>query len=784
MFLILDKDWNIHYVSPELLSKLEMTDQIIEDIQKLIHPDDVHHLKRQNFNILSDKSRMEVTIRMKCKRGQWTKALIKILPLLNHLDKFEMIFMDVILDVHSPPNLKSTYDNVNVFLWSLDNTTGKCSILGNCKDMFGYTEEDFEENPFVWKKVIHSDDLIKLNQIEKEACLNQVVTDEIRILHPNGKVKRIQLRVIPTLDDLGYIKRIDAVCIDITSQNETRKETKDINSNCGNLLLLVVDRDADIIDIYSTVKISCSQKSLLRKSLLTFIDKAEKEKLYRKLEEAFSGNTQNLIANYSNELGIIYRLNIMLCPISLNGEIRFVICLMEYKNMYRETKSRLCDTEKKLTKLLNKSNVGIWHADVVNNRLIISKGMEKIIGHSSKEIYINQNIFEKIIPGKDLEIIRRNASRLMLGIPIILKHSVMTNSGEVLSLENRLIPTLNSQGNLIVIEGIVTDLPSYKEVENILRVDITAITSENSNMAHAKLAPNGHFKSVSPSFAELLNYSEQELLSLKITDLIQPNQNQCVSFIINKLLSGGDIKNELITMIRKDGKPLYSNVVCLPILINNSINGLFFIIKDLTKQLNLEKKLLLSKETFYQKYDKFDIGILISEYNQEPLRSRIIEANKYVYDLLNYSYSEILNKSIDDFAVPHHSPTKNILTNDSEYTHFRTVFLTKDGQKLPVFLYNHLTNWQEQKVIFTIIKTTDILPEVIDEFNDPGQRLRIIMAEMNINTGELADLTNLTAATISNIRTGKVKKPNIETARKIAEALGVNISTLWPDINY
>lgn len=67
---------------------------------------------------------------------------------------------------------------------------------------------------------------------------------------------------------------------------------------------------------------------------------------------------------------------------------------------------------------------------------------------------------------------------------------------------------------------------------------------------------------------------------------------------------------------------------------------------------------------------------------------------------------------------------------------------------------------------------------------DTGKRLRVIMAERNINTNELAKLANLSNATISNLRTGKVKKPNIETANAIAEGLKMRINDIWDSLKY
>ncbi|GIM48484.1 hypothetical protein DNHGIG_40330 [Collibacillus ludicampi] len=66
--------------------------------------------------------------------------------------------------------------------------------------------------------------------------------------------------------------------------------------------------------------------------------------------------------------------------------------------------------------------------------------------------------------------------------------------------------------------------------------------------------------------------------------------------------------------------------------------------------------------------------------------------------------------------------------------------------------------------------------------NDPGKRLRMLMSEKDLNVNELADATGLAPETISRLRTGKSRKPQIETARRIAKVLGVKVNHIWHDL--
>jgi transcriptional regulator with XRE-family HTH domain len=68
---------------------------------------------------------------------------------------------------------------------------------------------------------------------------------------------------------------------------------------------------------------------------------------------------------------------------------------------------------------------------------------------------------------------------------------------------------------------------------------------------------------------------------------------------------------------------------------------------------------------------------------------------------------------------------------------------------------------------------------LFDKIEDRGKKMRMIMVEKDINTSQLAAVTGLSIATISNLRTGKIANPHNATARLIAHALDVDISDIW-----
>ena len=308
----------------------------------------------------------------------------------------------------------------------------------------------------------------------------------------------------------------------------------------------------------------------------------------------------------------------------------------------------------------------------------------------------------------------------------------------------------------------------------------------NNSLMLAAFNLRGEITSVNMAAQEITGYTEEEFLTLTFLDLLPPETKTTVTdFVTCSISLGLDISNKIVTMIDKSGKPLQLNIHALPLFKRGKISGLFVMGKDISKEMELEGRLLRSKQTFYEKYNSIPLCILLLEIDRKKESARIAEANDFTLKTLRYTHEEIANKPFCQLLYLKNFRMNAFLKDHLEYLHIRSVFLTKDGKRLPVFLYCHLTEWEGKEVILTIARLTELdnSRKTVDK-TDSGRQLRVLMAEMDINTMELANLTGLTTATISNLRTGKVKKPNIETAEKIAAALGVNLTFLWPELRY
>ncbi|SFB06677.1 MULTISPECIES: GGDEF and EAL domain-containing protein [unclassified Bacillus (in: firmicutes)] len=140
--------------------------------------------------------------------------------------------------------LRNIFETLDVAIWSHDLKTDVLLITQGIEKLYGYSLGDFYSDNTLWRKVIHPDDVHVLAEREANFVKGNAVTSVYRIIRPDGEVRWIQDRGIPTLDEKGDLVDFSSVLFDITD----RKESEDRYQT-------LVEMSPDIIAVYSRGKI-------------------------------------------------------------------------------------------------------------------------------------------------------------------------------------------------------------------------------------------------------------------------------------------------------------------------------------------------------------------------------------------------------------------------------------------------------------------------------------------------------------------------------------------------
>ncbi len=309
---------------------------------------------------------------------------------------------------------------------------------------------------------------------------------------------------------------------------------------------------------------------------------------------------------------------------------------------------------------------------------------------------------------------------------------------------------------------------------------------------------NGNLTMANQETAQLLGMPEALLLGKSFLLFVHSDDRDNVQAYLERLAAGETSQQEFLA-ISKGGDRI--DIVCsgVPILANGAVAAICLFMKD-----NRERKSLYDKLTEHDSYYRglFDNPVTAIFLMDET--GRIITANQAMQRMTGYGLEQLESMYFTDFLLPQAvNEVIGILQQKNSNIPVTTemVLVNKHGFETSVALScNPVYAGGKYRGIYclvrdityrkhiekTLLEARDAAIEMKDNIvavADPGRMLRILMAQEDINTTELAAKTGLSLATISNLRTGKIVKPQLLTAQLIAEALNVEMHRIWSDFD-
>ena len=99
---------------------------------------------------------------------------------------------------------------------------------------------------------------------------------------------------------------------------------------------------------------------------------------------------------------------------------------------------------------------------------IHSQASVAVTGYSPEEFKVNQTLWLNIVHSEDLEVVREQVSRCISGQncgPI--EHRIIRKDGNIRWVRRTLVPTFDSQGNIVSYDGLLQDITELKIAEHV-----------------------------------------------------------------------------------------------------------------------------------------------------------------------------------------------------------------------------------------------------------------------------------------------------------------------------
>ncbi len=360
-----------------------------------------------------------------------------------------------------------------------------------------------------------------------------------------------------------------------------------------------------------------------------------------------------------------------------------------------------------------------------------------LINHKGEVTFWN-NAAEKIFQYKKNEIIGKNLHAVLAPIDLYDNHKkafaefIKTGKGNAIN-QTLELNALRKDGVLFPIElslaalqikdqwnaiGIVRDISNRKNREKELKESeerfklLSGLTFEG-----IVIHKNGILIDCNESFLKIVNYNRNEVLGLKLLNLIHEDYHEIAKQNIAKEVS---LPYEILG-IKKDNANIPIELESKSIILNGE-NVKVVAVRDITERKKAADALIKSERKFRTYIENSPVGIYFTDG-----KGLFTSINKTTSSMLGYSQKEIVNKSA---SIIHYK-------EDYEYLKEK-YFSTKVGEKMPTFEIRMIKKSGED--IYVLLDSVKISNEQSINFITDISEIKKIQQEISIKNEELNEL--------------------------------------------
>lgn len=400
------------------------------------------------------------------------------LPFLTKFRK-ESFFMKTTVDdqtLHNEQKFKELFENHPDAVFVID-IEGKVQCFNHsATKMYGITREELNRNLDAFYKSREVVSYIELALKGKAQNHQTIATDKI------GKSFHVDITYIPIMDENKRIIGIYKIAKDITAfvQREEEvikiKESLELAQKVGKMGSWDFDINADEI-YWSNQLFHLTGREITEhftpsfEEALLFVHPEDREQYRTKYYNALLNGE-----NYSVEYRLV-RMDGKVTYVTEHAEvmldeneipIRYIGTLLDITNR-KLAEMKLQEAENRFEYIYNNLEVGIWSFDVTKSEFILlSKGIETITGYTPSDFH-NRLTWDSLIHPDDFQSYTDLQCKLQEGIKLEHQYRIIHRNGDVLWVQDQTLPVLDANGNLIRIDGIVSNITPQKEYEKQIK---------------------------------------------------------------------------------------------------------------------------------------------------------------------------------------------------------------------------------------------------------------------------------------------------------------------------
>ncbi|MCM4152710.1 PAS domain S-box protein [Arenibacter sp. N53] len=562
---------------------------------------------------------------------------------------------------------KEHYKNVvkgaNIGIWEGNLKTGNIVCNERWAEMFGYTLAELEPlNYGTFLKLVHPEDNklidISLENHVKESGIYEV---EFRMQHKMGHWVWVLSRgEISKYNAEGIAEIVSGIHYDISSRKaneillEKYKNLFERSSEAAKIGYWEVDQQENIV-FWSKVnkqihEVSEDYTPTLEAGLDFYLKGENRERIKKivsqslekpiEFDEHLQIKTQNGNLKWVRVIGVSE--HIANKCVKLYGLIQDID---EIKKVQLEIRFR----EEQFRQTFNHSAMGMALIDGKNKLIKANKRFCHIFGYTEAEL---QRIdLELIAYPDDLKLNRSYIKELFLGRHkyIRLEQRFIHKEGSVIWANISMSAIHNDQGDIIHFVSQVQDITKRKQNEILLahNTDIMKRINEAAKIGIWELDLGTNTVYWSPTIKKMVKVPEDYVPALEeVYPFFQEGEHREVLIeAIKTATEKGEGFDLELQVVSTDQTVFWSRTIGIAEMVNGVCTRLYGFFQDIDEKAKATRELAVKEEEFRRSFKHAAIGMLVID-----LQGRLSKANPRICEILGYSETEVLEKTIFDLA--------------------------------------------------------------------------------------------------------------------------------------
>lgn len=509
------------------------------------------------------------------------------------------------------------------------------------EQFFGKKLEDLKGKPYSFLQTTYLKP-DRLTLIRENLHAGKISWEVFETKSANGSSIQLDMTISPVIE-LNKLQSIIIIASDVTAIKYAESEIQ----SSENRYKTIIDQSAEGIFLFdpftysiidpndSLVKITgYSDEELEGMKIHEFCEVSEVEVIAKTNQIMQVGEVRNEFLVVGKKDGSKVTLGMNASTIKLGSSIYILVNVTDITERKRYEQV-LRESEELYRTLVDQSPLGIMTTDNLGNVTKVNKSLLKILGSTSHEFTMSQNIFNvEPIQRKKIDQIFKNVLHTGENFKGELEYTSLFNKTSTLKIN--IVPLRDSENNIIGTLTMAEDISERKQTELLVyeSEEKFRLLFENAPLAVVHFNKAGRITTCNDAFSHLLKINRDDLVGKKLFEIanVQFLEHATRDFIEKR---PGFYEGEVLV----SNKKLSIKANFAPIIVNDEMRGGVGVIEDITDR----KKALI-------------------ELQRSELQYRLLfEGNPHAMWVLDLQTLKFLD--VNDAAVNQYGYSKNEFTD-------------------------------------------------------------------------------------------------------------------------